>query len=153
MKAAVASIPSSAKDFQIGNLLYCITEKGVKVGEISQISKTTIGHIIYVLIDGCEFGGLFESLCTEPIPITEEFLVKNGFKHLYDELCEYNFYIRRIGECQVDIQLENSNRGGDYVVCHIDNSDMCTIASADIKYVHQLQNLLNLVNISGEFEA
>lgn len=153
MKTAVASRPSSVTDFQIGNLLYCKTEKGVKVGEISQISKTTIGHMIFVLIDGYEFGGLFESLCTEPIPITEELLIKNGFKHHYDELCEYNFYIRRIGEYQVDVQLETANSGDDYVVCHVDNSDMCTIASADIKYVHQLQNILNLVNISCEFEA
>jgi hypothetical protein len=87
-----------------------------------------------------------------PIPITEEWLTKQGFKHEFDELCEFNYYIREIDGYFVDIQLECANMGEGYVTCHIDNCDRCTVASADIQYVHQLQNLLNIMNIQFDVE-
>ena len=88
----------------------------------------------------------------EPIPITEEWLAKQGFKHEFDELCEFNYYIREIDGYFVDIQLECANMGEGYVTCHIDNCDRCTVASADIQYVHQLQNLLNIMNIKFDIK-
>ena len=83
----------------------------------------------------------------EPIPITEEWLVKNDFKKEYSPIVEYCSYKRLIDGYYVDIQFGCSNMGDDYVNCHIDNCSRCTVASADIQYVHQLQNLLNIMNI------
>ena len=37
-----------------------------------------------------------------------------------------------------------------HYVCRIDNADRDSIANADILYVHQLQNLLNLMNIKSD---
>jgi hypothetical protein len=42
--------------------------------------------------------------------------------------------------------------GDEYVNCHIDNCDRCTVANVDIQYVHQLQNLLNIMNIQFEIK-
>lgn len=83
----------------------------------------------------------------EPIPITEEWLTKNDFKREYDCICEYTYYIREIDGYFVEIKIDCSNMGDEYVNCHIDNCDRNSVASADIQYVHQLQNLLNIMNI------
>lgn len=88
-----------------------------------------------------------------PIPITEEFLERNGFKCEYDCICEFNYYIREIDGYYIEIQLGCSNSGDEYVVCHIDNCDRNSVASADIRYVHQLQNLLNLLEIEWEVKV
>ena len=103
----------------------------------------------------CECCGDFVETYTleiNPIPITEEWLTKNDFEHRYDELCEFNYYVREIDDYYVDIQLECANMGDEYVTCHIDNCDRCTVANADIQYVHQLQNLLNIMNIKFDIK-
>lgn len=94
-------------------------------------------------------GGIFTVGLDEisPIPITEEFLVKNGFYREFDNICEIIYYKREIDGYYVDVQLGCSNSGDWYFVCHIDNDRLCTVASADVQYVHQLQNLLNIMNI------
>lgn len=79
-----------------------------------------------------------------PIPIAEEWLTKNGFENRYN-IC----YEKEIEAYYVEISKE-SNMGDEYVHCHVDNCDRCTIGCADIRYVHQLQNLLNLLEIEWE---
>lgn len=81
-----------------------------------------------------------------PIPITEKFLERNGFKKRYDVCHE-----KEIEAYYVEISKE-SNMGDDYVHCHVDNCNRCTVANADIQYVHQLQNLLNIMNIKFDIE-
>jgi hypothetical protein len=105
--------------------------------------------------DACECCGDFVDTYTmeiNPIPITEEWLTKQGFEREYDELCEYTYYIREIDGYFVEVKIGCSNMGDDYVNCHIDNCDRCTVASADIQYVHQLQNLLNIMNIKFDIK-
>lgn len=87
-----------------------------------------------------------------PIPITEEWLTKNDFKKEYSPTVEYYSYRRLMDGYYVDIQFGCSNMGDEYVNCHIDNCDRCTVASADIQYVHQLQNLLNIMNIKFDIK-
>lgn len=87
-----------------------------------------------------------------PIPITEEWLTKQGFEREYDELCEYTYYIREIDGYFVEIKIGCSNMGDEYVNCHIDNCDRNSVANADIQYVHQLQNLLNIMNIKFDIK-
>lgn len=92
----------------------------------------------------------FERVC--PIPITEEWLTKNGFKREYDCICEFTYYIREIDGYFVEVKIGCSNMGDEYVNCHIDNCDRNSVANADIQYVHQLQNLLNIMNIKFDIE-
>lgn len=85
-----------------------------------------------------------------PIPITEEFLENNGFKKFFDDICEFDYYTKEIDGNYIDIKMDCSNTSEENVVCHVDNCDRCTIGSADIRYVHQLQNFLTVLNIKME---
>lgn len=96
------------------------------------------------------------NVCIEhlnPIPITEELLAKNGFKREYDCICEYTYYIREIDGYFVEVKIGCSNMGDEYVNCHIDNCDRNSVANADIRYLHQLQNLLNIVGVEMEWKV
>lgn len=89
----------------------------------------------------------------EPIPITEEWLIKNGFEKFFDDICEsYHYYSKEIDGNYIDIRMNSSNISNDHVVCHVDNSDRCSIGCADIQYVHQLQNFLSVLNIKMKVE-
>ena len=88
-----------------------------------------------------------------PIPITEEVLAKNGFKREYDCICEYTYYIREIDGYFVEVKIGCSNMGDEYVNCHIDNCDRNSVANADIRYLHQLQNLLNIVGVEMKWKV
>lgn len=83
----------------------------------------------------------------QPIPITFDWLIKNGFKKEYEELC----FSKEIDGYYIDITFVISNRCEGHVVCHVDNNDRQTVGCADILYIHQLQNLLNILNIKEEF--
>lgn len=90
----------------------------------------------------------------EPIPITKEFLYKNGFIIVIDKLDGYiTFYGKEVDGHFLEIRFGISNTSEEHVVCHVDNSDRCTIGSADIQYVHQLQNFLTVLNIRMEVKA
>lgn len=83
-----------------------------------------------------------------PIPITEEFLGKNGFV-LDDDIegiTEEKFYLLKLDKFTITIHEGSNTIGRDWWI-HIDNEDCCTIASADVQYVHQLQNLFNIANV------
>lgn len=89
----------------------------------------------------------------EPIPITKEFLYKNGFIRVVDKLDGYiTFYGKEIDGNFLEIRFGMSNTSEDHVVCHVDNSDRCSIGCADIKYIHQLQNFLSVLNIKMKVE-
>ena len=89
----------------------------------------------------------------EPIPITKEFLYKNGFIRVVDKLDGYiTSYNKEIDGNFLEIRFGISNTSKDHVVCHVDNSDRCSIGSADIQYIHQLQNFLSVLNIKMKVE-
>lgn len=88
----------------------------------------------------------------EPIPITEEWLVNNEFEKFYDDICEFSYYTKEVDGNYIDIKLDCSNIDENHVVCHVDNCYRCTIGCADIQYVHQLQNFLNLLDIKMKVE-
>lgn len=135
-----------ANELMVGNI---VRYDGMTV-YIDQVNKTKIVGMIDkndLLID---IGFRVELL--EPIPITEELLAKNGFKHEYDCICEYTYYIREIDDYFVEVKIGCSNMGDEYVNCHIDNCDRNSVANAAIQYVHQLQNLLNIMNIKFDIK-
>lgn len=83
-----------------------------------------------------------------PIEITEEFLKCNGFeldKKTYENF-EYKYYELKLEKFMITINDGSNTIGRDWLI-HIDSADCCTIASADIQYVHQLQNILNICDI------
>lgn len=97
-------------------------------------------------LQGREFTTYATSL--DPITITEELLLKNGFtKELliegnerYDDWVEYekdfNGYVVSMRHCSNTIER-------DWYV-HIDNDYRCGVGGMDIEYVHQLQNVVKV---------
>lgn len=93
----------------------------------------------------------------EPITITEELLLKNGFtKELliegnerYDDWVSYkkevNGYFLEIRHCSNSIER-------DWYV-HIDNESHCSVGSMDIEYVHQLQNFCTICGFEIELKV
>ena len=135
-----------ANELMVGNLILSPSGKITKVFLVSEelfmVDRTS---------DRCQGKTLDD---WNPIPITEEWLAKNDFKkeYSYSPIVEYYSYKRLIDGYYVDIQFDCSNMGDDYVNCHIDDCDRYTVASADIQYVHQLQNLLNIMNIKFDIK-
>lgn len=77
----------------------------------------------------------------EPIPLTEAILEKNGFvlnNSFYPHYKKYENQDKRI------IITNETNSGDGYWYVHVDNEDYDTIGGCDVKYVHQLQQLLRL---------
>ena len=105
-------------------------------------------------LQGREFTTYAISL--DPITITEELLLKNGFvKELliggnerYDDWVsfekEVNGYFLEIRHCSNSIER-------DWCV-HVDNNYRCSVGGIDIEYVHQLQNFLTLLGINIDIE-
>lgn len=97
-------------------------------------------------LQGREFTTYAISL--DPITITEELLLKNGFtKELliegnerYDDWVSYNKkvngYFLEIRHCSNSIERDWS--------VHVDNDHHCSVGCIDIEYVHQLQNFCTL---------
>ena len=126
---------------QIGNLIYrpCCADKVIEIRSNGII--------------GCDkLRGLISFSEVEPIPITEEWLVNNGFEKFYDDICVFSYYTKEVDGNYIDIKLDCSNIDENHVVCHVDNCYRCTIGCADIQYVHQLQNFLNLLDIKMKVE-
>lgn len=121
----------------------------VIVGKGSDWEEMAIVDEIFdvaVSLQGREFTTFASVL--DPIPITEELLLKNGFnKELliegmenYDDWVSYkkgvNGYFLDIRHCSNSIER-------DWYV-HIDNDAHCGVGGMDIEYVHQLQNFCTL---------
>ena len=88
----------------------------------------------------------------ETMPLTEKWVVNNGFEKFYDEICEFSYYTKEVDGNYIDIKTDCSNTSEDHVVCQVDNSDRCSIGCADIQYIHQLQNFLSVLNIKMKVE-
>lgn len=137
-----------ANELMIGNFIYI---ENRRVPEIVRVDRIDGRRLLCRRFDKAEAIEVSTKLC-KPIPITEEWLTKQGFKREYDCICDYTYYIREIDGYYVDIQFGCSNMGDECVNCHIDNCDRNSVASADIQYVHQLQNLLNIMNIKFDIK-
>jgi len=90
-----------------------------------------------------------------PIPITKDFLKANGFiKKCIIEPDDY--YTEGLYEWEKEVQcncviLKTLSNKVDCDWCvHIDNCDRDSICNIDIQYVHQLQNVLNILGIEME---
>ena len=131
-----------AEDLRIGN--YIDTPRGIK--SIKEIGINAIG-------DYARFHNLHEgyylSHC-EPIPLTEEILLKCGFeKNIIAENGFINFYAEPNGiglsfDCEADVYDKNNIVISEYYGVSLYNG---------VKYIHQLQNLYKaLTNNELEFK-
>ena len=111
------------QELSIGNLV-CYNGKVVKV---EQITKKKIGYHRHKGETRMNYARLFE---IEPIPITDELLLENGF-----EQCDYMFKTLFIEMYEVE--------NGWHL--HIDNDKFETAIALTIKSLHQLQNAYQLV--------
>lgn len=129
----------------------------VIVGKGSDWEEIAIVDEIFdnaVSLQGREFTTFSTTL--DPIPITEELLLKNGFnKELliegnerYDDWVSYK---KQIDGYFLDIRHCSNSIERDWYV-HIDNDVHCSVGSMDIEYVHQLQNFCTLCGFKFEIE-
>lgn len=85
----------------------------------------------------------------EPITLTPEILKKNGFER--DEFIPQEDYYTGIDNRVIlHNDKEYMNSRNEWHV-HIDSEDYCSIASCELTYVHELQNLLRICKINFEF--
>ena len=123
--------------------------------ELMRGNKVALGNEVVVADEIFEnavslYGREFTTyaISLDPITITEELLLKNGFvKELliegnerYDDWVSYekevNGYFLEIRHCSNSIERDWS--------VHVDNNYRCSVGSMDIEYVHQLQNFCML---------
>ena len=120
-----------ANELRIGNLV----NLGNRIAKVIEI-----GHLSCVVVDLEETQDTIEDYeRTKPIQLTEEWLVKFGFRNLDKGDNDYitytdpnhNYYL------QIDVRRKD----GKYII--LDNSfdDLRAFSMVDIMYVHQLQNL------------
>jgi hypothetical protein len=141
-----------ASELMIDGFVYGKTDKGLVVGRIDNLLQIYQGEFFVSIKgdDGNDYRGKVNDTynCVEPIPITCEFIKKNGFVLDDDinEITEEKYYLLKLDKFTITIHEGSNTLGRDWWV-HIDNEDCCTIASADVQYVHQLQNLFNIANV------
>lgn len=107
-----------------------------------------------VSLKGREFTTYITTL--EPIQISEELLIKNGFNKnvliegddFFDDLIEYEKYIDGFF---VTFRQTSNTIDRDWHV-HIDNCNRSTCCGCDVQYIHQVQNIANILGFSIEFE-
>lgn len=125
-------------ELQIGNIVLVDGE----VVRISSVTKKKIGYPCSSNSGRQCYVPLRE---VQPILITEEWLFKNGAIMTSDEWCVV--YTLELESFTIEFRKGVSNTlGRDYFV-HIDNAGCQGVANADVQYIHQFQNLLNLMNI------
>lgn len=129
------------KELMRGNLM--IVGKGTDWEQVCVIDE-----IMYNVVSlyGREFTTFANVL--EPIPITEDLLLKNGFtkkllierNEKYDDWVEFD---KNFGKFFLSIHHCSNSIERDWHV-YIDNDYRCGVGGMDIEYVHQLQNIVTL---------
>lgn len=138
------------KELMRGNLM--IVGKGTDWEQVCVIDE-----IMYNVVSlyGREFTTFATSL--DPIPITEDLLLKNGFtkklliegNEKYDDWVEFE---KDFGKFFLSIRHCSNSIERDWYV-HIDNDYRCGVGGMDIEYVHQLQNVVKIAGYEIEIKV
>lgn len=134
------------QELMIGNFVKFLDDEIYEVVELK--------HRIVVFIKNVDEESKSKKRCCllksiQPIPITIEWLVKNGFEKRHEEFLDYYYYTKETKDCLFRITIREISGG--YFKCYLDNNALQSYGYADIQYIHQLQNLLNILNIKEEF--
>ena len=111
--------------------------------QVDEIFDNSVG------LRGREFTTYMLSL--EPIPINSVFIEKNGF--IKDTLidsrdCGYSIYNKPSGDFYVQILHHDDSDEWDV---HVDDSHHMSLGGCTTKYVHQMQNFLNILGVDSTF--
>lgn len=90
-------------------------------------------------------------LSLEPIPINHIFIEKNGFvKDIVVDATESDFciYNKKIGDFHVQVRHWHDYDEWDV---QIDDNHYMSLGGCTIKYVHQMQNFLNIFGANTQF--
>ena len=119
------------------------------IDSIINLNKELIGSATIESINDKDFYSVVVRIeCLEPIPITEELMLKIGFLmgrfplfanggHWYKFNMEYSLY----GETGSMVVKPISNTIGKDFRVHVDNSDCDSVGSMDIEFLHELQHI------------
>ena len=124
-----------ASELRLGNLIFGVSDR---VETVTAIGMDSITSYAGKLVD-CKMLA-HESECN-PIPITEQWLLKFGFKH--GATPKYRYIVFRIGATSESyIYCNEVKEGLDCGICiHEYDETYLTTPMGYIKHVHQLQNL------------
>ena len=131
------------KDLMIGNWVY-YTKKSQFPMRVVSLGED------YVYLDFEENeGDVFEPNLEDmqPIEVTEEFILKNGFEKKEYNVSGYSstsIHYMKFGNVIFDINRFSNSIGRNWH-CHIENSDCDSIGSFDFQYVHEFQNGIRLI--------
>jgi hypothetical protein len=120
-----------ASELRIGNLV----DLGNRIAKIIEI-----GHLSCVVADLEETQDTIEDYeRTEPIPLTEEWLLKFGFENIDKGDNDYITYSDSNHDyyLQIDVRRKDSK----YTILDNTVNELISFSMVDIVYVHQLQNL------------
>lgn len=131
------------KDLMIGNWVY-YSEKPNSPTQVVNIGNCGVslryyGHKDYI------FNPSLEDI--QPIEVTEEFLLNNGFEKKEYNVSGYSStstHYMMFENGIFDINKFSNSVGRDWH-CHIENSDCDSIGSFDFQYVHEFHNGIRLI--------
>lgn len=89
----------------------------------------------------------------EPIPITEEILAKNGFSVHHEQYADRLVYKIENGYCHRLINYISRSNESVWSYEIVDHEIKATKVAAEIQYIHQMQNMLNVVNLMMEVKV
>ncbi len=123
-----------AKDLRIGNLVYGVSDGQKILSDVVSLDSVNLTeHPIWLISKYNQTSDEYESV--EPIPITEEWLLKLGFKEQNTEIGsrfrKKNFYIAK--NTDFDFYLKDVKSG---IYIHLTKLD----------FVHELQNIWYCLN-------
>lgn len=123
----------------IGN----IVEIGGEPQQLRQIARRKVGY--------CPLGSPNRRYAhvseIKPIPITEELLLRNGFKNLNKKW----FELRGVKKCTDMFFYYDEQHLPEHWRLLIKNEEVMDLCTAYISHLHQLQNLLNIMDIKLDF--
>lgn len=127
----------------IGNQF--VVGKGTDYEEYVVVDEIMSGS---VGLKGREFTTPIATL--EPILITKKLLLENGFR--FEKRGEYEDYYKEFGDFLLAFKYNISNTPKRDWYLHVDGSVRSSVGGCDVQYIHEAQNLMNILGMKIEFE-
>jgi len=132
----------TVRDLQIGDWI----EDGYRVAQVTSITCDGIVETTSAISN-------IEVI--EPIPLTEDILVKNGFEYAYNEVSKMQnkqLLVTNIGGHYIEVRLDKKNVAIWYDYDENESGFYSDVFLGLPRTVHKLQHLLRLCGIEKEIE-